>query len=567
MTTPTNVSLDNWRQPLRGYQQAAVNDALRHANKVLDLPDSAPDRECRILYSSPTGTGKGTMQLATLRALRDADWNAWIYTPSLDVLRGYLERCGAAPETLECGAEKLAEMGEKIFVTTPVRARNRIAEGAYEPPEAVLYDEVHHATEGNDVSGLLFAVAPRAAWIGWTATPYRGTPRGTQDLLEAWPEQVEVLSVPDAIGGGYWALPTFRVVGLVDDDTITLANGEFQTKAANKLLSSRVAAIAALARDCLAADGRTNTTGYPALETPGGWKPTAVTVPSREIAGLLVEELDRLGVHATMVHAGTKPRDRSVAYAAAKIGRTVLVSVRVLAEGVDFPWLRRLIDARPTMSPVSWVQMLGRITRPETPDALDARRERGARWDGRPEYICVCRNLERHAYLLGGAVPRQALAAAQAEFEKPSKRAQSRSIGLEALQRFKTIPLPLSGGVRGGMNIVYQVDQETGAVTEWAVLLDPTSERAVVAKRTNSARDASGARNWGKWQPAELPPDLTGFATSQLRGKLTEKQAKWWETSAARYGLDPRADVTQRVFASLPILRDLRTTMLGAAVA
>src|SRR5690606_27135525 len=255
-------------------------------NKVLDLPDSAPDRECRILYSSPTGTGKGTMQLATLAALREAGWNAWIYTPSLDVMRGYLERCGADPETLDCGAEKLAEMGEAIYVTTTGRARNLIAGGVYEPPEAVLYDEVHHATDGNDVSGLLFAVAPRAAWIGWTATPYRGTPRGTQELLAAWPEQVEVLTVPDAIGGGYWALPTFRVVGLVDDDTITLANGEFQTKATNKLLSSRVAAIAGLVREYLVSDGRKNTTESPALETPGGWKPTAVTVPSREIAGL-----------------------------------------------------------------------------------------------------------------------------------------------------------------------------------------------------------------------------------------------------------------------------------------
>lgn len=546
---PVNVSLAAFSQTLRPYQEALVTDALAFVEQVEGMDPTAPEATRRRLYSMPTGTGKGTAQLALLQKLRADGLDAWIYTPSLEVLRGYLERCGA--EGLQgCSEDRLAELGEAIWVTTPVRAQRRILEGLRTAPQVVLYDEVHHATEGNDVSGTLFALAPLAAWIGFTATPYRGSPKGTLELEEAWPDMVEVLSVPEAVANGSWALPTFSVVPLVDDDAIKIEAGDFQGKAAGNAVGSRIEDLAKLVLERGERDkdesGRFSAGG-------GDYQPTAVTVPNRETAGLLVEALDRLGVAARLVSADTPASARALAYAECRDGRAVLVSVRVLAEGVDFPWLVRLVDARPTLSPVSWLQQVGRITRPKS---------------RRPEYICVCRNLERHAYLLQGMVPRKVIGDAQAVFDGPSKRGAGRAMGLEALTRFKQIDLPLADGVRGHMYCLYSVDGDTGITTEWAVLLDPTSERAVSATRQVQALP-DGTRGYGKWQAATVPAEMAGFATSGFKGAVSEKQAAWWRRAAVRHGLDPNAvgKLTKRQFAALPVLSDLRLNLRAEQVA
>jgi superfamily II DNA or RNA helicase len=266
-----------------------------------------------------------------------------------------------------------------------------------------------------------------------------------------------------------------------------------------------------------------------------------------------VEALDERGVFARMVIGSTKPQARALAYKECEEGRTVIVAVAVLSEGVDMPWLGRLIDARPTVSPVEFVQRIGRIMRP------------GKGYQ--PEYICCCRNLERHLYLFGGAVPREAVKAAQEAFEQPTKRDGHRSLGFEALARFKRIPYPLDGGLTGSMFNVHEVTAE-GVKVEWCVLTTPLSDSAIVARRdTRIERDEKGEivkYHNGKWARATMPDDFAGFATSQQRGALSEKQAEWWERSARRYGLDPEAaeDIKRRQFQALPVLADLKVNLL-----
>jgi len=231
----------------------------------------------------------------------------------------------------------------------------------------------------------------------------------------------------------------------------------------------------------------------------------------------------------------------------------------VISEGCDFPWLRRLIDARPQASPVSWVQQIGRIMRP------------GER---RPEYLCLCRNLERHAWLMQGGVPRAKIAEAQQAFEKPSKRQDSRSIGLESLRRFKRIDIPLLGGIVGSAYALYSLDSDTGIKTEWLTILDPCSDAAIYATRSVAPPDTAqpGKRKrrsnscYGKWQLTEAPGDgFVGYATSSQRGALSEKQAAWWTRSAATHGLEPRAasELTRRQFQVLPVLSDCKVRVTG----
>ena len=96
------------------------------------------------------------------------------------------------------------------------------------------------------MSGDLFAICPSAAWIGFTATPYRGTPAGTVALREAWGEPTLVLSVPDAIEEGACMLPRFEIKPLLDDDKVKVVNGEFQIKASEKAWGSRIEDLARL---------------------------------------------------------------------------------------------------------------------------------------------------------------------------------------------------------------------------------------------------------------------------------------------------------------------------------
>ena len=119
-----------------------------------------------------------------------------------------------------------------------------------------------------------------------------------------------------------------------------------------------------------------------------------------------------------LVVGGTPGEQRRAAFAATAARRAALVQVSVVSEGVDLPGLRRLVDCRPTLSPVYWLQCLGRIRRP-VPSG-----------EPPPEYICTNRNLSRHCYLLEGMLPLAAVREAQGAFETPSRRMGIRVVGL-----------------------------------------------------------------------------------------------------------------------------------------
>lgn len=515
--TPT---LDRFSQSLRPYQAAALDRALAFV-------ESAPPGAKR-LYCAPTGSGKGSLQLALLRALRAGGVDALLVSPSLEVLRGVVERCGAQPAPQE---DALVAQAEHCYATTPTRLRNRILDGSRGMPQLLIYDEAHHATEAGEVSGTLAALSSECVWLGFTATPYRASPRETQALHALWGEPEELLTLSDAISGGYVALPSCRVVPLLDDDEVAIQGGEFQVKAASAAWGSgsgsRLAALADL------------------LAELGASPPTVCVVPGTDTCGLLVEALEARGLRAVAVTQATTGAQRAAAYAECAAGQALLVSIRVLGEGVDFPWLRRYVDASPTTSPVAFLQRLGRIMRPHG--------EEGA------SYICTNRNLERHAYLLAGLIPRTAVAAAQQAFgASPSKRTASRFLGLEKLGRFKPAAFPLADGVTGHLYAL-QCPREGGRV-ELVCVVDPAAPSPLYAERT-LCYAIEGPGRYGPWtQIPCLPEGLTGFASLPSPGAATEKQKAWWTKAARSRGLDERAaaTLTRKQFVVLPTLCALK---------
>jgi superfamily II DNA or RNA helicase len=525
-------SLHRFEQELRPYQ----SDALRRAW------GAASRTPRRLLLSLPTGTGKGSVQLELLSLLRAQNKAAWIVTPSIDVMRGYLERTAATPEQLSGNANALAKLGAKIGVSTPMRLRNQLKAGKVAPPDFVIMDEAHHAVEDNLAGGGLAEVAPGACWIGFTATPFRHMD-AEKDLNAFWGKPEVVLSIPQAHEIGAWAKPKVVTVPIVDDDKCKVERGELVS---TRVVTDAAKMIAKLVKTRLSADTER--------------VPTAVTVGGIEVAEEMAAKLRALAVESDVLLGDTPTDKRAVMYARCREGKSVLISVRVLGEGVDLPWLRRIVDARPTTSPVLFLQHLGRITRPGP---------------GTPEYICTNRNIERHAYLLEGLLNGLSLAAAEA-FKGPSKRGRQEDRNVKAWEspEWLTVSLPRAGRVAPYV-LRMRFFQHAGAHRLELVVLERPDEMPRFGLR-RLAVTPDGTPTGQRWELFDTYDEMTSGLTqladgvrhkglvfqkclmSHMLDNATEGEQAFWKEQAPLFQLDPDAKIIRaQVYAPL-ILRAFR---------
>lgn len=198
-----------------------------------------------------------------------------------------------------------------------------------------------------------------------------------------------------------------------------------------------------------------------------------------------------------------------------------------------------MVDLAPTLSPVRWVQQVGRVTRP---------------WDRTPQVVCTNRNVMRHAYAMQGVVPISAVADSERAFP-PTERAHVRALGLEAIGRFKPTGVKLSSGATVHMySLTAPIKSENGQATvyvQYACLVHPTQEPAWFSKVNMQQGET---RTWGTWAPCEPPQDLRGFASAPP-SELSPKQRAWWERSAGSFGLAEQ-EVDRKKFSILPIMAD-----------
>ena len=503
------------RHPLRDYQERA------RAYSVEFVERAEPGD--KLLLAAPAGSGKSLIIAALFLCLCDG---VAVITPRVEIIIGLLRALGQ--DLAGLGAQHVRELAERIGIFTPIRFRNRLAAGRIAHPRVLLADEVHHAT--CDVCREIDVLANHPVMIGFTATPFRGTPSGTAELYEYWGEPVYILNERQAVDRGVVAVPTCSVLGLVDDDVLDTSSGDIMVTPAGVAICSRLDDLIAVCRRWVA---------------DGLWdRPTMFAFPSVASARDAAQRFNTAGIPVVLVTGETPLNERLAAFRQVVERRAALMQVGIVNEGVDIPELRRLIDCRPTLSPVLFVQTLGRIRRPVPPA------------EAPPEYICTNRNLERHAYLLEGILPSSVIAEAQATFSRPSKRAGIRVVGLEGLGRFRATELPLLGGLTGVMYAFSAL--RDNQVIEYAVLMHPARMTPIVATRRNQRRD-DGTRAYGRWvRLPELPAITDGFA-SLPPGELSDKQRDWWRSDAARRGLNPTAKVNRRNFAALPVLADLYT--------
>jgi len=480
------------------FQQAGIE----HASDFLQ--QSGPME--KQLYAAPTGCGKSVVELV----LRERFPELWIVTPRDEIIAGMLDKMQLSDD----------EDSMEHRICTPVKLRNRLRDGKLTTPKQLVFDEGHHheAASWQELD-LLTGLAPSVAY---TATPYRGTPKSTRSFLEAWGEPLWLITYEEAATEGYIRIPEFSVLPLVDDDIVDVRAGEFEV---TSLEAATVNRLGDLADHCRAA-----------YCPHGSWGlPTVFAVPSSRIAQELQDALHARSCPSAIVAAGTPKSHRAEIFRAVENCVLALIHINIVSEGVDLK-LRRLVDLAPTLSPVKWVQQLGRITRP---------------WDRTPEYVCTNRNILRHCYALEGVIPMGAVQKADRAFPS-TERAHTRVLGLEAIGRFKPVAVRLTSGLTVhlyAMSVVLN-----NATAEYCCLVHPAMEPVWACKA--NIDNEEGQRTWGSWRECKPPTDLRGFAS--IGGKeVSPKQRAWWGRSAARFGLDPTQEVTRKSFQVLPLLNDL----------
>lgn len=484
------------KRDLRDYQTQAVEDATQFLQTA--------QRGDKRLYVAPCGTGKSVIEVAVQEALS----SSVIITPRQEIVDGMV-----------------AKGGDRGRIYTPITYRNRLLEGRAAPADYLIIDEAHHDT--NDTANTIRLCVGDAPTVAYTATPYRGTPQGTAALRALYGEPHYILRLADAVARGLCTLPSCRTEPILDDDIVEIQSGDFRITTVHRKTPWRAAA------DLVCSMWSTRT-------------PTVVSLPSVQSVGILGEALAGR-VPTVSVVGATPSHERVTAFARCVAADAVLLQVQVVSEGVDLP-IRRLIDLAPTMSPVRWLQQIGRIMRP----------------GGESEYVCANRNLLRHGYLLEGLVPSEAFAQATSAFPTPSRRAGVRAFGLEGLGRLKPCAVPLANG---GQAAAYYVSRGDGrGWDQYAAIVLSNSPEVLWAVRRNEPQD--GVFNWGKWARCPPPEDLMGFASVPAR-PLSPAQLEWWRgegryqrCGAEKHGLDPNADVDSKTFQVLPVLSHLNMRVI-----
>ena len=326
------------RYQLRDYQQVAVDF-------VVDFLRAAGPGEKRLL-AAPTGSGKSLI-IAAVQGRLGPD--TVVVTPRVEIIYGFLDKMGH--DLAGLGARRVVELAERTGIVTPIRLRNLLAGGRIAHPRRLLVDEVHHFTAQTyrEIELLLNHVP----MVGFTATPFRGTPRGTAELLGFWGDVHWILTEEQAVRRGVVAVPRCRVVGLVDDDLLDTSSGDIQVTPAGDAIRSRLDDLVGLCRPMVAG---------------AHWdRPTMLTFPTVDSAADAAGRFAAAGLPTVLVTGDTPAERRQEAFREVVARRAALIHVNVVSEGVDLPELRRGIDCRPTLSPVLWLQTFGRIRRPVSP--------------------------------------------------------------------------------------------------------------------------------------------------------------------------------------------------------
>lgn len=297
--------------------------------EALPVAIEAVRRRERAVICATMGAGKSICMAGLCRvALPKAatsDRVIVVSAPSQNLVRQLSEtlrqRCGAGNVGVYYGARKQPK--RRIVVTCNPSMLNLAADLAATGRRVALWiaDECHK-TQAPQVLEAVPLLAP-AGMIGFTATPYRST---DAEALELWDRVVYRYTLGDALADGVlvpWRVVNWDGVGSDATDDVCVR-----------------------------------------MIREHGAGPGVVSALSIADAEAYAQRLTSEGLPAQAVHSelATTEQERRVE-ALRTGGLRALVHVSMLAEGVDYPWLRWLCLRRPVGARVRFMQEIGRPLR------------------------------------------------------------------------------------------------------------------------------------------------------------------------------------------------------------
>lgn len=511
---------------LRPYQEAA----LRHAVALADEHAGSPVPQS-VMYAAPTGTGKTTCMMTIQEALEADGHTCCIITPSVEIIRGMLEKIGI--DLKDRSNAWIAKKARGFEIYTPTAYQNRLlgskTRDPIDPHDVIIRDEGHEDALGNITTDTILSMVGPALFLAFTATPYRATNRATAQLRKLYGEPIVILGIKEAVKEGWMCLPEFIVEPICNDDKVKISGNDFKVSSVFEHYTDELDKCCDL------------------IERVWQDAPTMCSIASTELVSQIARELKHRGVPYRIVLAKTKGADRFEAYETCQQGKAVLLQISVLTRGADLPRMRQLIDLRPTLSPVLWMQTIGRVARP-----------------GPPAKVFVTnRNLARFSYLLEGLIPPEYLVREQEAFQSPCVRGYARSLGFEAIGKFKP---GIVAHQSGGFLTVYALDRKVkeGTIETFAAIFVPGHNDPITVRRKRHFEppDIMGVirRTYDRWEPCAMLEEMTGFAS--VPKQTTPKQVAWFRKSAHTVGIVPPPFATTpidgRQFAAFTILRDLK---------
>lgn len=324
-------------QILRDYQSRALDE----------LRESILSGKRRTLLVAPTGSGKTTIAAAMI-AGAVAKQGAVLFLAHrkelIDQCSTRLDGAGVDHGVIQSGNPRNLPWLRVQVASIPTLSSRLQRGGALPAATIIIIDEAHHARART--YGAILDAYPGAVVIGLTATPWRTDGRGLGELFE----HIVVAARPrELIEQGHLVPYAPFAYDSPEVKRVKKAGSDYDQHQLEAVMGERRIVGNVVQQYIEHASGKR------ALVF-------AVTVKhSRD----LVERFIAAGVRAEHVDGETETFERKSILARFTAGATkVVCNVGVWTEGMDCPAIECVILARPTLSPVLYLQMVGRGLRP-----------------------------------------------------------------------------------------------------------------------------------------------------------------------------------------------------------